>query len=228
MTSSTRKLTAAGLDRVAESTADTPVESSWTKLSRIIRGVDERKVKGCKEDIDTILVFAGLFSAVMTAFLVESYQSLHQDPMDTVVSLLEQIAVQTSSPTGNASAQDQRLRVNVLWFVSLVLSLVSASFGIIVQQWLREYVSTNYTSAQALLRIRHFRHPGLAKYKYSKSPHHTIVPPTITRALPRWPLLLYCRGPLNHRPYNSSSGCGVGVSVPCHQLGSYMGSGVSI
>lgn len=66
MTSSTRKLTAAGLDRVAESTADTPVESSWTKLSRIVRGVDERKVKDCKEDIDTILVFVSSSHSSLT------------------------------------------------------------------------------------------------------------------------------------------------------------------
>ncbi|KAI0691122.1 hypothetical protein BC835DRAFT_1249854, partial [Cytidiella melzeri] len=52
---------------------------------------DERKIKDYKEDIDTFLVFAGLFSAVLTAFLVESYQGLQQDPMEVMVALMQQV-----------------------------------------------------------------------------------------------------------------------------------------
>lgn len=52
-------------------------------------------------------------------------------------------------------------RVNVLWFASLTLSLMSASFGILVKQWLREYLSGEFVSPQTRLRIRHFRMPGL-------------------------------------------------------------------
>ncbi|KAI0093088.1 hypothetical protein BDY19DRAFT_407332 [Irpex rosettiformis] len=63
------------------------------------------------------------------------------------------------TPTVNA------IRVNVLWFASLTLSLVSASFGILVKQWLREYLAGEYTSPQARLRIRHFRTPGLDHWK---------------------------------------------------------------
>jgi hypothetical protein len=43
--------------------------------------------------------------------------------------------------------------------------LVSASFAILVKQWLREYLAGDYTSPQARLRIRHFRNPGLADWK---------------------------------------------------------------
>ncbi|KAI0087518.1 hypothetical protein BDY19DRAFT_234587 [Irpex rosettiformis] len=121
--------------------------SSWNEISKTIRAVDGERVKDCKEDIDTILVFAGLFSAVMTAFLVESYQTLQQDPQDTIVSLLQQLVTQTSSfvvndnfvNSTNLQPNSIRLstfeppmnaqRVNVLWFSSLTLSLVSASFS---------------------------------------------------------------------------------------------------
>lgn len=57
------------------------------------------------------------------------------------------------------------IRVNVLWFASLLLGLMSASFGILVKQWLREYLAGEYTSSQARLRVRHFRNPGLADWK---------------------------------------------------------------
>lgn len=118
----------------------------------------------------------------MTSFLIESYQNLRQSSMDLVVILLQQLVRQTGTysinndflnstsvaiepmipafePTTNA------VRVNVLWFASLVLSLVSASFGILVKQWLREYLAGEYTSPQARLRIRHFRNPGLEHWK---------------------------------------------------------------
>ena len=120
----------------------------------------------------------------MTAFLVESYHNLSPDPTQVMIMLMRQVASQTHSyslnngflnstasplpptlsdsdfhPTANA------VRVNVLWFASLTLSLVSASFSILVKQWLREYLAGDYTSPQARLRIRHFRYPGLEHWK---------------------------------------------------------------
>lgn len=49
-------------------THDEPVESSWTRLSRVIRGVDERKIRDCKEDIDTILVFVCIRSMALLMY----------------------------------------------------------------------------------------------------------------------------------------------------------------
>lgn len=63
------------------------------------------------------------------------------------------------TPTSNA------IRVNVLWFASLTLSLVSASFSILVKQWLQEYLAGEYASPQARIRIRHFRYPALDDWK---------------------------------------------------------------
>ncbi|KAI0691117.1 hypothetical protein BC835DRAFT_133037 [Cytidiella melzeri] len=157
--------------------------SAWSAMSSIIHEVDERKIKGYKEDIDTFLVFAGLFSAVLSAFLVESYQGLQQDPMEVMVALMQQVALQTYSYSLNAGFLNSTVpplsqqtlfafqpsvnavRVNVLWFASLTLSLISASFGILVKQWLREYLAGDYTSPQARLRVRHYRNPGLDNWK---------------------------------------------------------------
>ncbi|KAF9257480.1 hypothetical protein L218DRAFT_879369, partial [Marasmius fiardii PR-910] len=44
--------------------------------------------QGYKEDIVTLLVFGGLFSAVVTPFTIESYQWLQEDPADTSAALL--------------------------------------------------------------------------------------------------------------------------------------------
>ena len=94
---------------------------------------------------------AGLFSAVVTAFLIESYSWLQADPGDQSVKLLTQISSQLSSlsmSAVNASLPEQddsllayhpshlQVRVNVLWFLSLFISLIAALFAILVQQWL--------------------------------------------------------------------------------------------
>ncbi|KAI0087520.1 hypothetical protein BDY19DRAFT_892824, partial [Irpex rosettiformis] len=155
-------------------------EDAWSKIFKIIRDVDGERVQDYREDIDNILVFAGLYSAVLTAFLVDSYKQLQQDPQDTMIFLLQQVVLQTNSfvindrfinstlphpnlvpafvPTLNAQ------RVNGLWFTSLVLSLISASFCIIVKQWLRQFLSIGQSSPRAHLRVRHFRTKGITKY----------------------------------------------------------------
>jgi hypothetical protein len=128
---------------------------------------------------------AGLFSAVLTAFLVESYQSLSPDTPSQMLVVMQQVSTQMTSfntpfgminstyqpllpapPTGEQPFEPSSsdIRVNVLWFASLVFSLVTASFGILVKQWLREYLAVKNPSPQARLRIRHFRNPELEKW----------------------------------------------------------------
>jgi hypothetical protein len=71
-----------------------PAEDPWRVAFVEFKTRDEKMVKDYQEEIDTLLVFvrgprrlfilglitlasqAGLFSAVLTAFVVESYQSL--------------------------------------------------------------------------------------------------------------------------------------------------------
>ena len=130
-------------------------------------------MRNWKEEIDTLLVFvrvinvcvpaagltrceqAGLYSAIVTAFIIESYQWLSQGPEDTAVMLLAEISAKLN---GNAQARGleeslilatgtvpfsaplSAIVINSLWFVSLVAALSSAFIGILVKQWLREYM----------------------------------------------------------------------------------------
>ena len=94
---------------------------------------------------------AGLFSAVVTAFIIESYKGLKQDSGDVTNDLLLRILAQLEGST-NGSATPQSLalpvftpsptvvRVNILWFLSLIFSLATILIGIITLQWLREHL----------------------------------------------------------------------------------------
>lgn len=57
------------------------------------------------------------------------------------------------------------LQVNVCWFASLILSLAAASYGILVKQWLREYLAIDRTAPHERMRIRHFRARGIEEWK---------------------------------------------------------------
>lgn len=120
---------------------------------------------------------------MLSALLVESYQALQPDPSAIMIALLSQVVAQTHTYTFSAGYLNSTVapldvaslqnftptlaakRVNVIWFASLTLSLISASFGILVKQWLREYLSGDYVSPQARLRIRQFRAPGLDDWR---------------------------------------------------------------
>lgn len=121
---------------------------------------------------------AGLYSAALSAFLVESYKNLQEDKQDTIVGLLQKIATQSfvssgaytnSTTTLSASIPFEppswAIHVNVLWFASLVLSIAVASLGILVKQWLREYLAMEYSSPRLRLRARNYRKPALDKWK---------------------------------------------------------------
>ncbi|KAF9257536.1 hypothetical protein L218DRAFT_831049, partial [Marasmius fiardii PR-910] len=120
------------------------IRQSWDVLMKIIDTRDDEMMKGYKEDIDTLLVFAGLFSAVVTAFTIESSKRLEEDPQNTAIMLLRQINhwQMTGQPLPlppRFSPSPSDVRINTFWFISLILALVYALFGLLCKQWVREH-----------------------------------------------------------------------------------------
>ncbi|KAJ7869673.1 hypothetical protein B0H13DRAFT_2349193 [Mycena leptocephala] len=82
-------------------------------------------------DLDPLLIFAGLFSGTLTAFLIEIRKGLQEDLQSITNSLLVLIENQrnlTSVPTPSvtSSKPSSSVRwVNGLWFSSLIFSLMS-------------------------------------------------------------------------------------------------------
>ncbi|KAL0577433.1 hypothetical protein V5O48_004543 [Marasmius crinis-equi] len=127
------------------------LEKSWKIVMKEVVDIDDEQFKGWKEDVDTLLVFAGLFSAVVTAFTTESYQWLSENPQNTAVTLLAQISQQingTITPQIESSfkASPSDVRINTFWFLSLIIALVDALFALLCKQWLREHQQPTHTS----------------------------------------------------------------------------------
>ncbi|KAI9447607.1 hypothetical protein H4582DRAFT_1795509, partial [Lactarius indigo] len=148
---------------------------------------DERD-KGITElwrgEAESILVFTGLFSGVVATFLSISYTNLFANPTDTTNALLAQISLQlvnisngvpslndvtigNESFTPSASA----IRVNVIWFLSLVLSIVSAVNATLFQQWSRRYLelSRPHVMPHERARTREYMYNGIASFKMSRA-----------------------------------------------------------
>ena len=127
-------------------------------------------------------VQGGLFSAVLTAFNVQSYQLLTPPPAtDPVIVALERISAQLSSfsvnpPSVNSThpafvydpaplpAPPYAVWLNALWFASLICSLSAASIGIMVKQWLNEYNSGLSGKSRQIARLRQLRLNGLRRW----------------------------------------------------------------
>ncbi|TCD65808.1 hypothetical protein EIP91_002201 [Steccherinum ochraceum] len=154
--------------RISPAALDATV--AWSTCDKKLKHHDYNMVKAWKEDIDTLLVLAGLISAVLTAFIIESYKLLQPDPEDTTNLLLQQLIAQSA---GNFTAPTRiqfvrssfAVRLNTFWFSSLVFSLSSASLGILVKQWLQSFISSAASSPRESARVRQFRYQGLVRWR---------------------------------------------------------------
>ncbi|KAH7097280.1 hypothetical protein BKA62DRAFT_582668, partial [Auriculariales sp. MPI-PUGE-AT-0066] len=122
----------------------------WRVYRHRVTGLDEDLLDGWHKTLDVLLIFIGLFSAVATAFIIESYKRLQPDFGEItargVVALLAQtnasFAVPISIPSFDSVETSARtMWINGLWFSSLTLALVDALLTILTKQWLVEYAS---------------------------------------------------------------------------------------
>jgi len=117
---------------------------------------------------------AGLFSAVTTAFIIESYKWLRPDPNELSVQLLSQIAGQLGGSFNQTASQIRGMTsfrpniwdvaINTMWFSSLVCSLVASLLCILAKQWIREYMRSIPISLREDISLRQFRYDGLKNW----------------------------------------------------------------
>ncbi|TFK64414.1 hypothetical protein BDN72DRAFT_265676 [Pluteus cervinus] len=145
-------------------------ESSWEQCYKRVKEYDEDMCKSWKDEIDKLLIFAGLFSAAVTAFVVESYQWLDASSDDTSNLLAQLISIQSNTTIipavpGPFTPTPSAVRINICWFLSLVLSLISVLVGVLCLQWLRECERPVAMSFEDKLRYRQVRYEGLIAWE---------------------------------------------------------------
>ncbi|KAJ6505647.1 hypothetical protein C8R47DRAFT_967580, partial [Mycena vitilis] len=143
---------------------------------------DRALFESWKSDMEGLLIFAALFSSILTAFIIESYQSLNADSGDLTVHLLAQISQQlaasssggsfTVPPPTPFSPNISAIICNALWFTSLGFSLACALIATFVQQWARDFLHKTEMHSAPVIRARIFSYLyyGLKRFQM-----HTVV-----------------------------------------------------
>ncbi|KAK0445312.1 uncharacterized protein EV420DRAFT_1768045 [Desarmillaria tabescens] len=154
-----------------------PMARVWGIFLDECQEFDAGRLETLQDSVDVLLVFAGLFSAVVTTFVVQTSQSLQADYTKISSYLLyEAVSIQRAMATGVAVssipmsplnptttfvASTSDRWVNGLWFTSLSLSLVTALVAVLAKQWIRQHMlASSGTTPRDRARIRQFRYMG--------------------------------------------------------------------
>ncbi|KAF8915693.1 hypothetical protein CPB85DRAFT_1410971 [Mucidula mucida] len=155
----------------------------WRTYEEEAAAYDAVMVGQSRDDLDVRLVFAGLFSAVVTSFLVQISQKLEADfSQMTAILMHDLVLVQLSMVAGSSgpnltapsvdptmvySPDTITVWINGLWAVSLAASLVVALAAVLVKQWLHHYTSFPSGTPGTRSHIRQYRFMGLEKWRVS-------------------------------------------------------------
>lgn len=99
-----------------------------------MKDYDKGMCDAWRDEIEKLVIFAGLFSATVIPFTVDSYKRLQE-------------------PNPAASS----VRINNLWLLSLIMCLSTVLFGILCPQWLRVYARKSSLASFDAITVRQMR-----------------------------------------------------------------------
>ncbi|KAG1850144.1 hypothetical protein F4604DRAFT_1546554, partial [Suillus subluteus] len=118
----------------------------WGVYKRVAEEHDGEFLERYTSDMDIVLVFSGLFSAVSTSFIVAMESNLSPDPSDTTNALLKQLVYiglgnlaaagpAPADPASTWSPTAPTLWIQTIAYASLSMSLLAAFGAVLGKQW---------------------------------------------------------------------------------------------
>ncbi|CAE6488068.1 unnamed protein product [Rhizoctonia solani] len=157
---------------------DDPV---WLRYITESNKWDAQLVEGWNKGMDVILLFAALFSAIVTTFLMEGCKRLQKDHQETIaagipiiVNLLQAIAtnqppsmeLNATLPLNDFKPKKADIIINGAWFLSLTLSVSVALLAMLVKQWGEGYRHGHDLSTPCVqARVRQARYDELKRWR---------------------------------------------------------------
>ncbi|KAG8754202.1 hypothetical protein FRC14_005297 [Serendipita sp. 396] len=143
----------------------------WSLYEKQAIPRDKETLDGCSQNLNGLLVYAGLFSAVLTAFIIESMKLLQEDPYELALGALSAISHQLNNTNNPVYTRPifivpkNAVTINGFFFASLICSLLSALAALLTLQWIEAYKDKLTTSnlKQRVLQ-RHLRYTGFLKW----------------------------------------------------------------
>ncbi|KAK0209902.1 hypothetical protein IW262DRAFT_1281114, partial [Armillaria fumosa] len=183
-----------------------PTSSVWRAYLDESRDYDTDMVAKQRGELNIILVFAGLFSAIVTAFIIQSSANLEPDYQEMAALLLfDQINIQRA--LANGTSLDDIITSNTdpttpftphpddvwtyrIWVTSLTLSLVAAFFATLIDAWYFHYLGPITGQFQVRACTRHLRYKRLRNGGL-----HACI--TLLQLLLHWSLGMFLSGLLS-------------------------------
>ncbi|KAG8778856.1 hypothetical protein FRC12_024770 [Ceratobasidium sp. 428] len=152
----------------------------WRTYVQEASRCDADLVDGRNRSLDLILIFAALFSAISTAFVIESLKNLQPDLAATSADVLSAISHtlllvannQPGSPLNLTAPEPETfvapvsaVCVNALWFLSLSLSVSVSLIAMLAKDWARGYVAELTGQPYQQARKRQRRWDGLKEWR---------------------------------------------------------------
>ncbi|CAE6420771.1 unnamed protein product [Rhizoctonia solani] len=141
---------------------------------------DKELVDEWNSAIDVMLVFAAVYSAILTAFVIESSKDLRPDYAEISARALLDISKALTSPetvpSNNEPSVSQAhpldftpthaaIMVNTLWFLSLGLSIAVTLVAILAKEWCYSFMTRRTGAKLTQGRLRQKRWDGIKSWK---------------------------------------------------------------
>lgn len=147
----------------------------WATYTREATDYDGEFLEKYQSDMDIVLIFAGLFSAVNTSFIVNMQSNLNPDPMSTTNALLAMLLQTANSSFVSQSdppyAPWQGPSTSVIWvqsliYASLCASLLAALGAVLGKQWLSNFKRSSRGTVDDRGRQRQMKLDGLRTWHF--------------------------------------------------------------
>ncbi|KIO21273.1 hypothetical protein M407DRAFT_80556, partial [Tulasnella calospora MUT 4182] len=153
----------------------------WKRYDRQADAHDTKMTDDLNENLDVLLIFAALFSAINTAFITLTMPGLSSDPMTENNALLRLLVTRADnilvpanlSPPfvpANLSLQfvpsSNSVIVNCLLYASLSCSLIAAMGAMMAKEWLQSFDRTGQTGPlEEQGRLRQHKFNGVRRWQ---------------------------------------------------------------
>lgn len=148
--------------------------TAWDVYNNEAGKADRELVKDWSASLNFLLVFAAIFSAVLSAFIIETTKLLVQDSSELIADIMIIYANNMANGTHNIYNRPEfqpswsAVSINCLLFGSLSASLVAALASVVALQWVADFdaaITRGGSSPRDRARRRQFRFGGVKAWK---------------------------------------------------------------
>ncbi|KAH6899535.1 hypothetical protein BKA70DRAFT_735413 [Coprinopsis sp. MPI-PUGE-AT-0042] len=111
----------------------------WTLYLREATDHAKTQTELWKTGLESLLLFAGLFAGVVSAFLIESRKKLQMEEQELLIRNIRNFQQGLPLKEDDYRPTVDHLWINGLWFGSLLITLFSTIVGVLAKSWLVEY-----------------------------------------------------------------------------------------